>query len=138
MKPAFLAPRGMLERKPKHGEPCTNCGLCCVASLCSLGQHVFKRERFPGPCPGLMKDEADGTYFCDVARNPQAYAQRLSPSIKIGVLRHAALLIINAGTGCDARFNGEPSNPEFNRKMEEWDRRLAAALSQARRIWGMR
>lgn len=135
-RPRFVAPRGMLERKPKHGQPCTNCGLCCVSSLCELGAHVFQRERLPGPCPALVQDD-EHHYACDVARHPQKYKKPRADQT-IGGMRRAALLLIWAGLGCDARFNGEPGNPEFYAVMDKYDRDNAKLIRWARKLWGLK
>lgn len=125
MKPAFLAKRSELENKPRHGEPCNRCGLCCRATLCALAQHLFERPPYPGPCPALVKEPGD-TYSCGILNlcADQDY-------------RDAALLIIGAGLGCDARFNGEPSNRAFNDRLAQWDRDFAEPIAAARRLWGM-
>jgi hypothetical protein len=69
----FLAPKGQLEKKPPHGDPCTSCGLCCMATLCPLGRKVFGREI--GPCPALIWDE--GKSSCGlVKRADEARAAR--------------------------------------------------------------
>jgi len=52
-------------------------------------------------------------------------------------LRDAARIIIGAGAGCDARFNGEPADRAFYRKIEQWDREHAAEIAAARKIWGI-
>jgi len=137
MKPTFIAPAGALDRKPRHGEPCNRCGLCCMATLCALGQHVFQRHEWPGPCPGLRKD-GDGSYSCNVANEPLQYAR--DPLADGYALRHAALTIIGAGDGCDARFNGEWRNEPFSdaldAKYQFGKGRLA--LRHAKHLWGMK
>src|SRR5262245_56827180 len=134
--PLVSAPRTMIERKRAHGAPCNSYGLCCHGSLCKLAQHIFRREAFPGPCPAL-RDNGDGTHSCDVVHTPQRYAGNLSISLRIDTLRHAALLLIGGGYGCDARINGEPRNIAFDRKLEAWDVAKAEKLKVARRIWGL-
>jgi len=110
-----------------------------MATLCALGQHVFQRHAWPGPCPGLTK-ETDGTYSCDVAANPQAYAQRLSPSIRVDALRRAALVIIGADDGCDARFNGEWRNVPFSDALDaKYQFGVGREmLRRAKKLWGFK
>src|SRR5215831_10585398 len=110
-KPTFYVPRGDLERKPKHGASCNRCGLCCRATLCQLAQCIFARPAYPGPCPALRKQ--GDNYHCDIVANPRAYSE--GPADK---LRDAARIIIGAGAGCDALFNGEPADRAFYRKIE--------------------
>lgn len=134
---ATLIPREIAARKPPHGSPCNRCGMCCMTSLCQLGQHIFRRERQPGPCPGLVPD-GEGEYACDVVRNPQAYAQRLSSSIKVHALREAAKRIIYADDGCDARFNGEPVNARYHRECAIRDAINKPKRDAALKLWGIR
>jgi hypothetical protein len=137
--PMFV-PRGTLDNKPPHGSPCNNCGACCKVTVCDLGQHVFKRPEFTGePCPGLVKN-LDGTYGCGLVLYTEAFVSK-ARWLKYGqALRRAALLLIGAGDGCDARFNGEWRNEVF---AAELDRRWAsgervAAARHAKRMWGAR
>ena len=132
--PAFLAPRGTLAQKPPHGAPCNRCGLCCVATICDLGQHVFGRGP-EGPCPGLQKDELDGKPTCGLVVEPMRYDMRRSLLNGWQRMREAALLLIGASEGCDARFNGEAINHAFN---GEWIRRTRHSdVRKARKLWGM-
>lgn len=119
----FLAPKGMLDKKPPHGSPCTRCGLCCIATLCALGRHIFHQEL--GPCPALVQNE-DRTFGCGLTLH----------GTRAG--RDAAMLLVGAGTGCDARVNGEPINHAFNARLAEWDVQHAAEVASAKTTWGMR
>jgi len=134
-KPMGFIPRAMLERKPRHGDPCNRCGACCAIVLCQLGKHLFKREQ--GPCPALKPDGND-EYVCDVVRNPQAYAQRLSPEIKIHALRDAALKILYADSGCDARFNGEWINEKYHAECAVRDAKDKPKRDAAVKLWGIK
>lgn len=134
MKPAFLAPHGMLDRKAPHGQPCTRCGLCCM-NLCRVGFALFYREGEPlvlpnGPCPALVKGGDE--YNCDVMRNPQKYKAGDADE-----LRAAINILTYAGQGCDARFNGEPINHSFNQRLVEWDEEHAYEISEAKKLWGI-
>lgn len=121
MAVAFLAPASLLARKPGHGAPCTRCGLCCMATLCDLGQHIFRRQI--GPCPALSFD-ANGSR-CGLIDNGTASG------------RAAAAVLVGSGTGCDARFNGEPINHEYNARMARWDAENADRIRAAKSTWGM-
>lgn len=129
---AFVAPRQMLDRKPPHGSPCNGCGLCCVATTCKLGQHLFKQER--GPCPALVHN-GDLTYACGVVRSPLHYMK--ASATNVSEMRDAALLIIGAADGCDARFNGEWINHDFHRRQNKIDRERASEMRKARDLWKM-
>lgn len=134
MTRAFIAPREMLERKPAHGSACNSCGLCCYATLCSLAQSIFGDR--PGPCPALRFD-ADKKSSCDIAANPLLYSDK---TLKYGTaaMTSAALLIVRSGQGCDARFNGEPSDKAFDARLDALDLRTADQIKAAKQKWGMR
>ena len=125
MKPMIAAPRDMVERKPAHGSPCNRCGLCCYAVKCSLGKHIFGPA--PGPCPALrLVDGGDGhTYECGIVGEATED------------MREAAQLIIGAGDGCDARFNGEWRNVPFSDALRRLDYLRREEIKAALAIWGM-
>ena len=125
MKPAFLAPRRLLERKPPHGAACTSCGLCCLATRCRLSVLVYGDG--PGPCPAVRFDALESS-SCNVVADPTAYR----PGGDAAELRAAALLLIRAGTACDARFNGEARDAAFDAREDA--REAATALDTARAI----
>jgi hypothetical protein len=129
MKPAFIAPRRLLERKPAHGAPCTQCGLCCIATLCRAAVLVFGADH-PAPCPALRFDAGERS-CCDLVANPNTYRAG-DPD----TLRRAALHLIRAGDGCDARFNGEPRDANFDARVD--GRENARATAQALHTWGSR
>jgi hypothetical protein len=56
-------PRGIYARKPPHGSPCNGCGVCCMVTLCPLGQHIFGFEL--GRCPALTKRARPGEIRAD-------------------------------------------------------------------------
>lgn len=130
-------PREMAARKPPHGSQCNQCGACCYATLCPLGVHVFG-ERL-GPCPALVRDhEVDGApWTCGLVLEPMRWATRRSILHGWQAMRAAALLLIGAGMGCDARFNGEPGNEEFYKKFRIFDRVNKDAVAKARKLWGV-
>jgi hypothetical protein len=72
-------------RKPKLGDPCNGCGLCCAAETCPVGRIVFRQIQ--GPCPALIWDPTAKRYWCGLVRAPSAYliwlpkawAERLAP-----------------------------------------------------------
>lgn len=122
MSYAFRAPRAMLDRKPPHGAPCNRCGLCCVATLCDLGRHFFGRAA--GPCPALRFDQ-EGNSACGLTLcGEQKYSD-------------AAALLIGAGDGCDARFNGEWTNTEFHKHQARLDVERADEIAKAKALWSM-
>jgi hypothetical protein len=136
VKPAFFAPKSEVAKKPPHGQPCNRCGLCCVGSLCPLGQHVFKQAL--GPCPALSYDE-DGFALCGLIADPGKHA--LSHTIRAGgreKASEAAKVLNGAGLGCDARINGEAPDLGFYAKLRKWDYDNRKAVLAAMKAWGVK
>jgi hypothetical protein len=117
-----IAPRDMLARKPKHGSPCNSCGLCCATSRCQIGVQLFG---VGGACPALTPT-GEGKYVCGVIS-----------SLEDSEKRDAAMLLIRAGEGCDARFNGEWTNKAFHKQQDQADIRNADAIVKAKKAWGI-
>lgn len=115
-------PRAMMEKKPPHGAPCTRCGVCCYVTLCELARAVFGRAE--GPCPALRFESGNASCGLTTIDNP--------------ALAEAARVLIFAGDGCDARFNGEPVNHEFHQLQARLDIERAGAIRAARAAWGLR
>jgi len=135
MKPILMVPAGSLKNKPPHGQPCTRCGLCCKATICPLGMHLFRRE--VGPCPALVENN-DGTHQCGVVTDPAKFSIGRTMLHGADALRKATLLLIGSATGCDARFNGEPGDEAFYAKLRQWDREHRSETNKAKKMWGVR
>lgn len=135
MKPGFLAPRGSLSLKPRHGQPCNRCGLCCMATLCPLGEAVLGRRA--GPCPALRGTIGDAR--CGLVEDPAAFVgvRRVMEAGGTAVLREAAVLLIGSGTGCDARMNGEPPDVGFYLTLRRLDHLARDRVPAALRAWGV-
>ena len=114
-------PRYMIERKPRHGSPCNNCGACCYSVLCDLGKTIHGDQ--PGPCPELIMTP-DGSRCGVIERSD-------------GAMRDAAALLINAGNGCDMKLHMEPRNIDYTHRMNTRDRKNRDRLSAARKLWRM-
>lgn len=130
MKPIFRGSAAMLARKPAHGAPCTRCGLCCVASLCKVAERAFNRPPLPGPCPALVR-VSDTEYGCGIVADPARYLPAQVEAHGLETIRESVSQLIETGTGCDARFNGEPVNHAFNAELELRDVREAAKTRRA-------
>ena len=78
----------------------------------------------PGPCPALLVAD-DRTTACGLT------------TIGTQEARNAARVLISAGDGCDARFNGEPMDPSFHAHQARLDLERAAEIRAARRTWGL-
>lgn len=132
----------MVARKPRHGDPCTRCGVCCYATLCAIGHATFGHlnEQFSfgfGPCPALELD-AEGNSACGLADHPERYAPVLTALNGATAMRAAAKTIIAPATGCDCRLNGEARNLDFNARMAAWDIEHADELRHAKTLWRVR
>jgi hypothetical protein len=121
MTRSAMVPRSVIDRKPPHGDPCNGCGACCMATTCDLGRHLFETS---GPCPALMRD-GPHTYRCGVM------------TVADERMREAAAVVIFAGEGCDARFNGEPINEQFHRECAARDAERKSIIQAARAMWGI-
>lgn len=119
---AFIAPKEMLDKKPRHGAPCNRCGLCCVASICQLGSHVFGTSQ--GPCPALKIES--GLSRCGLVDGTT------------GALKEAAKHLIGADTGCDARFNGELPDVGFYLSLERHDYLTRELTARSVELWGLK
>jgi hypothetical protein len=58
----------------KYPTPCTNCGFCCLASVCALGLKAMgiHEEDKHQSCPALEWD--NGKSVCGLAKEPGKYA----------------------------------------------------------------
>jgi hypothetical protein len=120
-------------RANRHTSPCNGCGVCCMVTLCPLGQHIFGFEL--GRCPALTKRD-DATYVCGLVLDPAKYAPTRAVTKGVAALRRAALLLIGSGDGCDARLNGEPRNAPYEEALVRKCVRHAKQSRRAKRLWG--
>lgn len=133
MRPGFVATKGLLERKPRHGQPCNRCGICCIGTPCSLAQHVFQRGA-DGPCPALQWDGTDSV--CGLVKEPARYA--IAAYLRGGwETAEAAKVLIGSATGCDCRVNGEPGDESFYEFLRNWDAEHREQVRRAKKIWGI-
>ena len=89
--------------KPKIGEPCNGCGICCKIQVCMNGAFVQGLvrelgETVKGECPALVKNN-DNTYSCGVIINPNKYIKH--SKYPASVLSKNFAQLVGAGTGCD-------------------------------------
>jgi hypothetical protein len=116
-----VVPRAMLERKPRHGDPCNRCGLCCYAALCDVAKMIHGNRL--GPCPELQWD-AGGSRCGLIERST-------------GEAREDAKLLMNAGAGCDMILRGEPRNHQYTRQLIAADIKNSERLDAARIRFGL-
>ena len=124
----IVAPRH-LEPKPAYGSPCNGCGRCCEAKACELSKAIWAAD----VCPAIERTP-DG-HRCGLMTRPVHYVTKLRRH-GTAKLAAAARLILRSGLGCDARYTGE-ANPAFDKKRSAFRSNCAAALSKARRLWGL-
>lgn len=113
-------PRAMVDLKPPQGAACNRCGVCCWVEVCDLGERVLGVKRETSPCPALMG--TPGASSCGLVVDPARFAPEQAAKHGVAAMSAAALLIISAGEGCDARINGEPRNREFLAKLDKQDK----------------
>lgn len=116
-----VVPRAMLEKKPRHGDPCNRCGLCCTASLCDLAKAIHGERQ--GPCPELQWD-ADGSRCGLVDRTT-------------GLVQEDVRLLINSGAGCDMVLRNEQRNHRYTEQRNTFDRKNRERLDAARFRFGL-
>jgi len=99
----------MVVDKPKIGEPCNGCGLCCESRVCRSGSSVLKLvnelgKAAPGPCPAIVR-RPDGTIRCGIILNPNKYIKK--SKYPANVLRKYFAYLIGADTGCDELYEND-------------------------------
>jgi hypothetical protein len=55
--------------KPRFGDKCNGCGLCCASQLCDLAEQQFAGA--VAPCPALEWE--DGRTYCGLVRHPSRH-----------------------------------------------------------------
>jgi hypothetical protein len=116
-----LVPHEMLTKKPRHGDACNRCGLCCYSSLCDVAAAIHGRRE--GPCPELQWSD-EGSICGLVERSA-------------GKARDDAKLLINSGAGCDMLLRSEQRNHRYTAQRDTFDRRNRERLNVARRRFGL-
>ncbi len=111
-------------KKPKIGEPCNGCGICCMVQTCRNGAYVLGLvdelgDYAEGRCPALVQ-RPDKTYACGIILNPNKYIKNKQYTAKVKS-RHFARLI-GAGNGCDELLPDD--TPEEEQKLDDLIKRL--------------
>ena len=84
--------------KPRFGDPCNGCGLCCAAEPCGLAREFIGAGE-DGPCPA-MEFEA-GRFWCGLVRHASRYMD-LPNDWADPMLGEMFATALGAGRGCDA------------------------------------
>lgn len=87
--------------KPKVGEPCNGCGICCRITICIHGTYWLGLgkfgERAAGPCPASTLQ--DSRFQCGLVLFPKKY---INLPFEASKLREAVKILVGAGRGCDS------------------------------------
>ena len=105
--------------KPKIGEPCNGCGICCMIQICNTGAFLLKKTTYLGEktisglCPALI--ERDGKYVCGFIVAPQRF---IRSKYRPEVISRTVALCIGAGSGCDELgYDDNPAEEEALERM---------------------
>ncbi len=99
--------------KPKYGNPCNGCGVCCQLQRCYFSAEIFGAG--PGPCPAL--EDENGRAWCGVLRHPTKYMdERVFRKASVGEFQVAFAGALAISRGCDT----------VDGVLEEFKRRTAA------------
>ena len=85
--------------KPRKGDTCNGCGMCCTVEPCALARKFLSCTR--GPCMALEYEA--GRTFCGLVRRPVHYLlnQEAQPSVTGALQAHLANML-GLGIGCDS------------------------------------
>ncbi|MHA3046487.1 hypothetical protein JSO59_003860 [Riemerella anatipestifer] len=95
--------REIILPKPKIGEPCNGCGICCHIQLCNTGAFLLKKSKtfggkiVKGKCPALLSEE-DGTFSCGLIKKPKLFIRSKYNS---NVISRTVATLVGVGSGCD-------------------------------------
>ena len=80
-------------------KPCANCGECCLAITCDLGQAIFLVSE-DAVCPAIEKDGE--FYYCGLISNTANYVKHLAgrEEWKTIFLRDVFKELVGIGIGC--------------------------------------
>lgn len=124
--------------KPKIGEPCNGCGICCRIQVCLNGAFVLGfvdklGDTIKGSCPALTLNA--GKWVCGIILNPKKYLK--DSKYPATVLSRNFARLVGAGTGCD-ELGKPPYDPADEAKLDaiieqmknnkEWIRKSEIAL----------
>lgn len=84
--------------KPRAGDACNGCGLCCASEPCPLG--VLASRRTTGACAALEWSDDEKRYRCGLIAHPAAHLPRAARALAPVVARFARRSVA-AGLGCD-------------------------------------
>jgi hypothetical protein len=99
--------------KPKFGDKCNGCGVCCIIEPCLLANEAL--DCYEGPCAALEQQE-DGSYACGLVKRPAWYMFNEDvPSEQTKDISEFFATALGIGKGCDASDEGIPSYFKLHR-----------------------
>lgn len=115
--------------KPRYGEPCNGCGMCCIAVQCVVSVGLFGEQSL---CPALT--QAGNALACGLMIDTAAHV----PDVTAWggkALTEAFSLMIGSGIGCDGQADGEPDDEMARAAMFAKAReKIASASPEARML----
>lgn len=92
---------GCLLPKPRFGQPCNGCGVCCAVEVCAIGAMAFPGAE--APCPALKMAPDGKRTVCALVALEEAIG--MPP-----VLREALAI----GMGCDSEDGEEAPSAKLS------------------------
>jgi hypothetical protein len=83
--------------KPRWGDPCNGCGLCCASETCRIARQFM--GAMVAPCPAMEFE--GGRFWCGLVRTPHKYLAETHPWIDDSI-RSSFMLVLGVGRGCDS------------------------------------
>lgn len=108
MRPQVILLQPEAPAKPRAGEACNGCGVCCSWQPCPLGMLV-SRKRY-GACAALLWEPHLARYRCGMISAPAEQipsSLRLLAPLLVPALVRLAKRWIAAGAGCDSSLQAE-------------------------------
>lgn len=121
-------------KKPKIGELCNGCGLCCRSRVCANGSYTLGLvrelgETADGPCPAIVVDD-NGAVQCGIIINPKKYIKDNKYSAE--VLSRNFAKAVGAGIGCDEL--GDNPTEEDEKDLDDLIRRVESSSDFERKM----
>ena len=83
---------------PGFEEKCNGCGMCCMLTVCGIGEEVTGITE--GPCPLLLYDKQEKRFVCGALTKT---AEKIIGQETVSAFRSA----LGVGRGCDAEIPKE-------------------------------
>lgn len=115
--------------KPRYGEPCNGCGMCCIAIQCVVSVALFGEKEL---CPALT--EAGNALACGLMIDTAAHVPDMT-AWGGKALTETFSLMIGSGIGCDGQTEDEPDDESTRLAMiAKANAKIAGASPEARML----